>query len=152
MSEDTFEVVPDGRVKDRLGRVKLGREAREALIVRFLGGGMSQAKFCRREGINATTFSGWLRDRRKRGAHMTRAGETTSTLTRRGSHAGESTHSLIRSESKPEVFREVAVTGAKVELKAPVVRLTVTLPGGVKVEGCDAATAVELARLMKGGL
>src|SRR6478609_8978488 len=60
MKDESFEVVAGYAVKDRLGRVKVSREARAELVTKFMSCGLTQAEFCRREEINPTTFSGWL--------------------------------------------------------------------------------------------
>lgn len=42
-------------------------EERERLLVEYEGSGMTQAEFCRREGLNEQTFSSWLGKYRKNG-------------------------------------------------------------------------------------
>jgi 2-oxoglutarate dehydrogenase complex dehydrogenase (E1) component-like enzyme len=36
-------------------------ERREALVAKYRESGLTQAAYCRQHGLNATTFSGWLR-------------------------------------------------------------------------------------------
>ena len=55
---------------DRLGRVRLTRERREALLEEFERSGLSGAEFAALTGVKYTTFSGWRqrRDREKKNA------------------------------------------------------------------------------------
>lgn len=52
---------------DKRGRVRRNAEQRQELIEAYRVSGLSQAEFCRREGIEPTTLNHWLRGRAKPG-------------------------------------------------------------------------------------
>ena len=52
---------------DRRGRRTMKPEERERLIGEYEVSGVTQAEFCRREGLNEQTFSSWLGKYRKNG-------------------------------------------------------------------------------------
>jgi transcriptional regulator with XRE-family HTH domain len=52
---------------DERGRVRRNAEQRLGLIEAYKASGLSQAEFCRREGIEPTTLNHWLRGRAKPG-------------------------------------------------------------------------------------
>jgi len=49
---------------DRAEAMKRARLARQGHVLAWHGSGLTQTAYCRRHDINATTFSGWLRDLR----------------------------------------------------------------------------------------
>ena len=49
---------------DRAEARKRARLARQEHVLAWHGSGLRQAAYCRQHNINATTFSGWLRDAR----------------------------------------------------------------------------------------
>ncbi|MDP0498724.1 MAG: hypothetical protein Q7P63_01370 [Verrucomicrobiota bacterium JB022] len=61
MSEAELEILK----QDGLGRVRVPRERREALLDVFEGSGLSGQAFAQRVGVKYPTFAGWLQ-RRKR--------------------------------------------------------------------------------------
>jgi hypothetical protein len=62
---------------DTRGRVRTGRERREALLAQFDRSGLSGARFARMAGIKYPTFAGWLHQRRGRDAGPKRPGSVT---------------------------------------------------------------------------
>jgi transposase-like protein len=57
---------PDEVLKqDRRGRVRVGRERRQALVEEFSRSGLSAAEFARMAGIKYSTFANWLQEWRK---------------------------------------------------------------------------------------
>lgn len=50
---------------DVLGRVKIGRDHREALLDAFEQGGASGKAFARDHGVNYQTFASWIQKRRR---------------------------------------------------------------------------------------
>lgn len=59
--EDTTTVLKT----DVLGRVKIAKEHREALLDAFEEAGVSGKSFARLHGVNYQTFASWLQSRRK---------------------------------------------------------------------------------------
>ena len=51
--------------RDRVGRVKVTRDRRRAILEEFNRSGMSGAGFARHYGIKYATFAGWILKRRK---------------------------------------------------------------------------------------
>ena len=51
--------------RDRVGRVKVTRDRRRAILEEFDRSGMSGAGFARHYGIKYATFAGWILKRRK---------------------------------------------------------------------------------------
>jgi transposase-like protein len=60
MGTITAEVVETGETHDRRGRRAMPRTRRLELIQAFRASGLTMAKFARQEGINYTTFAGWV--------------------------------------------------------------------------------------------
>ena len=58
------EVVDNGEMRDRLGRMITPSARRAELVVAWRASGMTQAAFARSEGINYTTFCSWVQDQR----------------------------------------------------------------------------------------
>ena len=112
---------------DRLGRIKLSRDHREALLNEFDSGEMSGIQFAKLHGINYTTFANWRQNRNKL-KRKSKAAKPRST----------------RSES-PQSFSEVEVTQqAKCR-----VALHVKLSHGETVQMHQVEQAPLLAALIK---
>ena len=60
MGAITAEVVDTGEKRDGRGRRVIAHAQRVELIASYRASGMSMAAFARREGINYTTFAGWM--------------------------------------------------------------------------------------------
>jgi hypothetical protein len=60
--------------QDTKGRVRTGRERREALLAEFDRSGVSGARFARMVGIKYATFANWLHVRRHAGSAPARRG------------------------------------------------------------------------------
>lgn len=60
MGTITAEVVETGETHDQRGRRAMPRARRLELIQAFRVSGLTMAKFARKEGINYTTFAGWM--------------------------------------------------------------------------------------------
>jgi transposase-like protein len=60
MGTITAEVVNTGETHDQRGRRAIPRARRLELIQAFRVSGLTMAKFARKEGINYTTFAGWM--------------------------------------------------------------------------------------------
>lgn len=60
MGSVTAEVIDTGERRDSRGRRVVPPAQRQALIAAFRASGVTMAKFARREGINYTTFAGWM--------------------------------------------------------------------------------------------
>ncbi len=60
MGAITAEVVETGEVRDAHGRRRVARGQRLAALAAFRKSGISMAAFARREGLNYSTFAGWV--------------------------------------------------------------------------------------------
>ena len=60
MGNIPLELVETGEQRDVLGRKRTPRERREELVQAFRQSGQTMASFAAREGINYTTFAGWV--------------------------------------------------------------------------------------------
>jgi hypothetical protein len=60
MSTITAEVVDTGEKRDARGRRVTPGARRRQLVQAYRGGGLTMADFARREGINYSTFAGWV--------------------------------------------------------------------------------------------
>ena len=145
MNSDAFEVMPGSVVKDSLGRVIIKREDRTSLVGKFLASSLTQAEFCRRERLNATTFSGWLTAYRSAGSHPTDTGRGPTNTTDTGRVARR-----VTPVAAEPAFRELRVESTTPVAALLPVALTVMLPGGVEVRGCDATTVVALIKALRG--
>jgi hypothetical protein len=66
---------------DVLGRVKIAKEHREALLDAFERAGISGKAFARHHGVNYQTFASWIQKRRKeRGSYPGMGGGSTEPL------------------------------------------------------------------------
>lgn len=146
MKNDAFEVVGAGATKDRLGRVKRDHGTRTALIARFSTCSLSQAAFCRREGINATTFSGWLRDERRPPSDA-RCARSSSSYTSDTAHAPEPTSYTKDDHGRTTqpAFRELTVATPARTTPASII----VIFGGAEARCADAASAASLMKLLR---
>jgi hypothetical protein len=136
-----IEVLPIKITRDSLGRRTLDGEQSRALPVAFERSGLSRPKFAEREGLTYSTFCGRIQ---KRAANLP---QSTTPKHR----ALKSPMRKPSDGTTPTMgFRELRVA-AGVENPTPVSSggLTVVLPGGVEVRGCDAPTAAELIRALR---
>lgn len=60
MGAITTEVVDTGERRDGRGRRAIPRARRLELVEAYRASGMTMAAFARQEGINYTTFAGWM--------------------------------------------------------------------------------------------
>lgn len=65
MESNSVEVWDEGQKRDGRGRQIFNQAERERLLDRYDKSGQTQRAFAEREGINYTTFVGWLSRRRK---------------------------------------------------------------------------------------
>jgi len=56
----TTELVETGEKRDARGRRMTPVQRRTAIVRAFRGSGLTQAAFARREGLNYSTFAGWV--------------------------------------------------------------------------------------------
>lgn len=119
---------------DVLGRVKVSREHREALLAAFDSSGMSGVAFARVHGVNYPTFASWIQKRRReRGLYpAARAG-------------GDQAFKLT--------LAEVELPPAEAERSVvPQPGLEIVLPDGVTIrvpEGAAVASVVELVNALR---
>jgi hypothetical protein len=123
---------------DRRGRVRVGRERRDALLAEFERSGVSAAEFARLAGIKYATFAGWVAKRRRQAV----AGAVAAPLEVVAGTAAS---------------RPVRLFEAMVESSSRVVQaLPVELPGGARLlvsEPAQVSLAAELlaALAQRGG-
>ena len=138
-----IDVLLSDKRRDSLGRSTLGARRRDVMLRQFFESGLSQSAFARREGLCYTTFAGWVQKHRRASDAYT-----------------SDTHRTLKSPTpkKPATmgpamrFREVAIpAGNEAPAKGVSSGLTVVLPGGIEVRGCDVAGAVELIRSLREG-
>jgi len=65
MESNSIEVWDEGQKRDGRGRQIFDQAERDRLIERYEKSGQTQRVFAEQEGINYTTFVGWLSRRRK---------------------------------------------------------------------------------------
>jgi len=131
--------LPDQILKvDRLGRVRVPEERREALLDEFERCGVSASQFATVAGVNYQTFATWVQRRRKE-------------------RVKDGVHTAVGPLAEPDRMQWIeAVVGEprKSDVMAQSKqRLIVSLPGGAKLEIEEAgqiALAAELLRLLSG--
>lgn len=123
------EVVDNGELRDRLGRMITPRARRAALVAAWRASGVTQAAFARSEGIRYTTFCSWVQDRR------TAEGERPSPMRAARRAARSAAHRTVQ-------FAQVQVPTPSVNAPA----LEVELPDGTVIRG---ERAEEVAKLLK---
>ncbi|NJM54677.1 MAG: IS66 family insertion sequence element accessory protein TnpB [Verrucomicrobiae bacterium] len=70
MSERTVAVEDQILKQDRVGRVVVSKERREALLDEYEQSGMSGVEFAGWAGVKYPTFAGWLQRRRRQGSRQ----------------------------------------------------------------------------------
>ena len=65
MANIPLELVETGEQRDTLGRRRTPVERRAELVQAFKGSGLTMAAFAAREGVNYTTFAGWVQQSRR---------------------------------------------------------------------------------------
>jgi transposase-like protein len=103
--------------QDERGRVRVGKERREALVEEFERSGLSAAKFARLSGVKYSTFASWVARRRNAQATAT-------------SPSGESEGAEEAKERPRPIRLFEAVSENNVALGGG---LIVELPGGSRV-------------------
>jgi transposase-like protein len=116
--------------QDRLGRVRVSRERREALLEEYDRSGMSGADFARFSGIKYPTLANWLFKRRE-------AQAGTGALSARPGQSLQWVEAIVADEAKAKEGR-----------------LIIHLDGGARIEVSDetsAALAAAVLRHLAGG-
>jgi transposase-like protein len=137
---ESFEVVTRKGRRDLRGRETVADEVKVGLLAEFDSSDLSQAAFARRSGVHYSTFAGWVQRRRK----STKA--TTDTP-----HTLKTTKSTTEG-SQADPFQELRIESPGLALAGNAGGcggLTVVLPGGVEVRGCDTRSAVDLIRALR---
>ena len=124
----------DGEIfkRDKMGRVRVSRARREALLNEFERGGTSGAQFADYVGIKYSTFANWIQKRR-RGS---------------GVGIGNQSRMLKGKRTAPIRWLETMVDAAGKESRTEA-RLRVHLPGGAHVEITNGAQAGLAAVLLE---
>lgn len=138
-SAEAFDVMPPDEHRDAIGRRRLSARRREELIGEFRAGRVSAAAFARKHGLCYTTLVSWLR----------RAGVMDYAKPRASSSSTMKTTEMTQPVAP--AFRELRIETATTTPAATAScgMLTVSIPGGVEVRGCDAATAVALIKALR---
>jgi hypothetical protein len=110
----------DGEIfkRDKMGRVRVSRARREALLNEFERGGTSGAQFADYVGIKYSTFATWIQKRQRRAS---------------GVGIGHQSRALKRKRTAPIRWLETMVEAQGKESR-PEARLRVHLPGGAHLE------------------
>ena len=118
----------DGEIfkRDKMGRVRVSRARREALLNEFERGGTSGAQFADYVGIKYSTFATWIQKRRRHQAS--------------GVGIGHQSRVLKRKRTAPIRWLETMVDTEGKESR-PEARLRVHLPGGAHLEITNGAQA-----------
>jgi hypothetical protein len=118
----------DGEIfkRDKMGRVRVSRARREALLNEFERGGTSGAQFADYVGIKYSTFATWIQKRQQRQAS--------------GVGFTNQSRVLKRKRTAPIRWLETMVDAAGKE-SGPEARLRVHLPGGAHLEITNGAQA-----------
>jgi hypothetical protein len=111
----------DGEIfkRDKMGRVRVSRARREALLNEFERGGTSGAQFADYVGIKYSTFANWLQKRQRRQAS--------------GVGIDNQSRALKSKRTAPIRWLETMVEGEGKESRTEA-RLRVHLPGGAHLE------------------
>lgn len=120
MSKPNVAVEDQIHKQDRVGRVRVSKERREALLDEYEKSGMSGVEFAGWAGVKYPTFAGWVQKRRRKvGSQPPRtAGEVK----------------WLEAQAPPAGLAQEAEPGRGGVLVAQ-------LPGGVRVEGGGRAMA-----------
>ena len=126
----------DGEIfkRDKMGRVRVSRARREALLNEFERGGTSGAQFADYVGIKYSTFANWLQKRQRRQAS--------------GVGIDNQSRALKSKRTAPIRWLETMVEGEGKESRTEA-RLRVHLPGGAHVEITNGAQAGLAAVLLE---
>lgn len=123
---------------DVLGRVRISREHREALLDAFENGGTSGLEFARSHGVNYQTFASWIQKRRRE--------RDSYPVT-----AGGSNDLLALTLAEVELPREVPTSSVAIHEPAGSA-VEIALNGGVVIRATDRTTlpfVVELVRALR---
>ena len=128
--------LPDEVLKtDVLGRVRIKSARREALLDEFERGGTSAQAFAKLVGINYQTFASWVQKRRKARKPYPPATKPAASPLAAGALR------LVEAVVEHDGEQANAATGG--------VSLCIHLPGGARLEICDAKQARLAAELLK---
>ena len=116
---------------DRLGRVHVPAERREALLDEFERCGVSAAQFAKRIGVNYTTFAAWRQKRARR------------------REAGQSDPATTTLPALQWVEAVVEQSGSGNQGEEGNRSIWIELPGGVRVEMRKASEAKLVAALLR---
>jgi transposase-like protein len=119
MGAITTEVVETGEKRDRRGRRMTPAERREAIVREYRASGLTQAAFARREGLNYSTFAGWV----------LKSAKTPS--------------------SRPIQFAQLRLPASLPRSLATSAALEVRLTDGTSVRGNNAAELAQLVRALR---
>ena len=115
------EVCVESGKSDRQGRRIRGAAEWSSILDRYDQSGLTQAAYCRREGLKFGTLVSWLGRRRKSGG------------------------ALISSQLEPK-FHELSLSSPAESLSSS---LEVSLPDGTVLRGTQASELAELIRLLR---
>ena len=121
---------------DAIGRVRVPKERREALVDEFERSGMSGLVFAERYGVNYQTFATWVQKRRRADGTYEKMKDE-----REAGKAGSGSKRMASKMKWLEVVKEPPVAAA--------VGLKVELPGGGVVRVEDASQAALAAVLIR---
>lgn len=124
MENNSIEVWDEGQKRDGRGRQIFDQAERDRLIDRYLESGQTQRAFAEQEGINYTTFVGWL-SRRRKGGHKS------------------------ANPGKGPAFTEVMLSGVR-EGGAGSWEVEVVLPDRTLIRGQSAREVAVLIKLLQG--
>jgi hypothetical protein len=126
----------DGEIfkRDKMGRVRVSRARREAMLNEFERGGTSGAQFADYVGIKYSTFATWIQKRERSRAS--------------GVGIGDQSRAQKRKRTVPIRWLETIVDAEGKESR-PAARLRVDLPGGAHLEITNRAQAALAAVLLE---
>jgi transposase-like protein len=124
MVTNTTELIETGEKRDRLGRRITPAARRAELVAAWREGGLTQAEFARREGINYSSFAAWVQAARLRPAV-----------------------SSVRPAQAPVRF--VAASLPSPVAVASAFALCVRLPDGTELRGSKASDVAALVRAIR---
>lgn len=119
-----MQVVGEVIKTDARGRMRVSAQRRQSLLAEYDQSGLSARKFAQLAGIKYQTLANWLQKRRKAGASPVRPIDSVRWL-------------------------EAVVEKAKTSGLPGTATLTVSLPGGARLEIVDAPQAVLAAVLLR---
>jgi len=128
---------------DRLGRVRVSAERREALLDEFERCGVSGAQFAKSIGVNYQTFSAWRQKRAREGLAV--SGGSSSVVTKKPSGALRWVEAVVERDGVVGHGAEQAAAMGGQSVGA----IWVELPGGGRVEMRAASEAKLVAALLR---